>query len=155
VLNILFLFLVPPPVVILTIPSFQRVGQPLTLTCTVIFVRGITSSVDVIWRSNGEVLNETNDTPHAFVNTSLIYTYTIPQLCLCSADQHVYQCEVVINSSPPVIATDSVTLDVMDECEAHTHACTHTRTYTHTLKSKVRSHHLSQSGHAASTFALG
>ena len=68
------------------------------------------------------MLNRTNNLSPTIMDSLLVYTdlYTIPQLCLCSADQDVYQCEVVINSSPLVIANDNVTLDVVDECEAST-----------------------------------
>jgi len=38
-------------------------------------------------------------------------TYTIPQLSTTD-DDRVYQCEVVINTSPSVMATGSATLDV-------------------------------------------
>ena len=73
-------------------------------------VRGITSRVDIVWSSNGlelEILNGSTS------NNSTIYTstYTIPQLSTTD-DGKVYQCEVVINTSPLVMATGSVTLDV-------------------------------------------
>ena len=115
---------VPPPTLSVTAPSPQRVGQSLTLTCSVTAVRGITSSVDIIWRSGGEVLNRTNNTSPTMRDSSLVFTdlYTIPQLWLCSVDQDVYQCEVVINTSPSVIATDNVRLEVMGENETSTTA---------------------------------
>ena len=87
-------------------------------------VRGITSRVDIIWSrdgtvmsmTNGTVMSTANDTSLTKTDSSVVYTdsYTIPQLCLCTSDQ--YQCEVVINTSPPVMATGNVTLDVMGEC---------------------------------------
>ena len=82
-------FTVPPPTVSANALSPQRVGQPLIVTCGVTTVRGITSRVDIIWRSVGEVLNRTNNTTPTIMNSSLVYTdfYTIPQLCLCSVDQ--------------------------------------------------------------------
>ena len=41
-------------------------------------------------------------------------TYTISQLNTTD-DGRKYQCEIVINTRPPVMATGSVTLDVMGE----------------------------------------
>jgi len=112
-------FIVPNPTVTVTAPNTQTVGQSLTLLCSVTAVRGITSRVDIIWRSYGTVLRRVNDTSLTMIDSSLFYTdsYTIPQLCMCSADQNeVYQCEVVINASPTIMVTGSVTLDVMGEC---------------------------------------
>ena len=73
-------------------------------------VRGITSRVDIVWRSGGSKLQTLNGSTS---NNSTIYTstYTIPLLSTTD-DDRVYQCEVMINTSPPVMATGSVTLDV-------------------------------------------
>jgi len=48
------------------------------------------------------------------MDTSLIYrnTYTIPLLST-DDDGREYQCDVMINTSPPVMASGNVTLDVM------------------------------------------
>jgi len=65
------------------------------------------------------VLRIVNDSSPSMMDGSLVFTdsYIIPRLCLCSADQdEVYQCEVVINTSPPVIGIGSVPLDLMGEC---------------------------------------
>jgi len=94
--------------------SAQIVGQSLTLECSVTTVRGITSRVDMVWSSDGVELERINGTKARFLNdVSMLYTstYTI-SLLSTTDDGRVYQCEVVINTSPPVMATDSVTLDV-------------------------------------------
>ena len=77
-------------------------------------VRGITSKVDIVWSSNGTVLRRINDTIATTMDNSLVYTdsYNISQLSTTD-DGRVIQCEVVINASPPVMATDSITLNVM------------------------------------------
>jgi len=74
-------------------------------------VRGITSRVDIIWRSYGAVLRTVNDSSQIELGNSVVFTdsYTIPRLCLVN-QKEVYQCEVVINTSPPVMATGYVTL---------------------------------------------
>ena len=112
-------FVVPTPNVVVTTSSNPAVGQSLTQRCSATAVRGIISRVDIVWSSYDTVMRVVNDTSPIMMDNSLVYTdsYTIPRLCMCSADQdEVYQCEVVINTSPPVMATGSVTLDLMGEC---------------------------------------
>ena len=71
---------------------------------------GITSTVTVTWTSCGETLSTTYITQ----DTSTVY-YDISQLT--TNDQgKVYQCEVAINTSPPVIASSHITLDVIGKC---------------------------------------
>ena len=76
-------------------------------------VRGITSRVDIVWSGDGEELQRLNGTNARLLDDFTMYTstYTIPQLSTTD-DGRVYQCEVVINTSPPDMATGSVTLDV-------------------------------------------
>ena len=108
-------FLVPPPEVNISInPSVPIVGQPLALTCTATAVRGITSGVDIIWRNtDGAELNRTNNTLPTMMTTSPMYTDTYAILLLTTDDDDVeYQCEVVINTSPPVMDNDTFRLDV-------------------------------------------
>ena len=97
----------------MTAPNTQTVGQSLTLQCEVTTVRGITSRVDIVWSSDGTVLRRINDTTATTMDNSLVYTdsYTISQLSTTD-DGRVIQCEVVINTSPSVIASDNITLDV-------------------------------------------
>jgi len=108
--------IVPTPSVTVTAPNTQTVGQSLTLECSVTIVRGITSPVDIIWSRGNMMLSRTNNISQTMMDSSLIYTntYTISQLSTDDDDSE-YQCEMVINTSPPVMATSSVTLDVMGE----------------------------------------
>ena len=104
---------VPTPTVNATAPNTQTVGQPLTLQCEVTTVRGITSRVDIVWSSDGTELERMNNVSSTTMNNSLVYTnfYTISQLST-NDDDRVIHCEVVINASPSVMASDSITLDV-------------------------------------------
>ena len=115
-------FTVPTPNVSVTAPSPQRVGQQLTLSCQVTVVRGITSRVDIIWRSgNGTVLRIANDTSSTIISSSMQYTdnYNIPRVLNTTDDGAQYQCEAVINTSPSIImATDSITLEVTGKKDA-------------------------------------
>ena len=72
----------------------------------------------------------TNAASPTAMDSSLVYTdlYTIPQLCLCPADRDTYECEIVITTSPPITATDSVTLNVTADCET---SCRYLPEYKH------------------------
>ena len=107
--------LVPTPTVSVTAPNTQTVGQSLILQCEVTTVRGITSRVDIVWSNDGTVLRRMNDTT-ATMDNSLVYTdsYNISQLSTTD-EGRVIQCEVVINASSSVMASDSITLDVTGE----------------------------------------
>ena len=92
----------------------QTAGQALTLKCQATTVRSITSRVDIVWSSNSNVLRRINSITPIILNSSPVYrdSYTISQLSTTD-DGRVIQCEVVINISPPVMTTDSITLDVI------------------------------------------
>ena len=101
----------------MTAPNTQTVGQSLTLQCEVTTVRGITSRVDIMWSSGSTKLERINDVLSTTMDNSLVYTdsYTISPLNE-SDDGRVIQCEVVINVSPSVMASDNITLDVTGKC---------------------------------------
>ena len=105
--------LVPTPTVSVTSPNTQTVGQSLTLQCEVTTVRDITSEVDIVWSSGGTALQRMNNVSSTIMSNSLVYTnsYTIPQLSTTD-DGRMIQCEVVINTSPSVMANNNITLDV-------------------------------------------
>ena len=105
--------LVPGPTVNVTALNDQTVGQSLTLQCEVTTVRGITSRVDIVWSSDGAVLRSINGAAATTMDNSSMYTdfYNISALSTTD-DGRVIQCEVVINSSSPVTASDAITLDV-------------------------------------------
>ena len=107
--------LVPTPNVMITALNTHTLGQSLTLQCEVTTVRGITSGVDIVWSSDGTVLRSINATASEMDN-SLVYTdsYNISQLSTTD-DGRVIQCVVVINTSPSVMASDIITLNVTGE----------------------------------------
>ena len=61
-------------------------------------------------------LERMNDVSSTSMDSSLVYThsYNISQLNTTD-DGRVIQCKVVINTSPSVMATDNITLDVTGE----------------------------------------
>ena len=88
-------------------------GQSIILQCEVTTVRGITSRVDIVWSSDGIELERMNNVSSTTMNSSLVYTinYTIPQLSTADDDRAIH-CEGVINATLPVMANDSIALDV-------------------------------------------
>ena len=81
------------------------------LRCSVTTVRGIISRVDAIWSSNGLDLKTVEADASSTTNNSVEYTayYTIEQLNETD-DGRVFQCKVVIDTSPPVKTDDNITL---------------------------------------------
>ena len=100
----------------MTAHSNQTVGQSLTLQCEVTTVRGITSRVDIVWSTNGTELERMNNVSSTTMDNSLVYTdfYNISQLSTTD-DGRVIQCEVVINTRPPVMAIYGTTLYLTGE----------------------------------------
>ena len=95
-------------------PPTQIVGQSLLLECDVVSVRGITSNIDIVWSSDGTVLQTDEGvslTVRTPTTTSLASTYLISPLSTSDEDR-TYQCEMIINATQPVITANNVTLDV-------------------------------------------
>ena len=100
--------------VMMTTLNEQIVGQPLMLECVMSTPRGITSRVDVVWSRDGVEVEHITDISSNFSSPEVVvYTniYTIPLLGTYDHDI-VYECEVIINSSPLFIIKDNVTLHV-------------------------------------------
>ena len=105
---------VPTPSISINILNNQTVGQSLTLEGTVTTVRGITSRVDIVWSSNGSMLQLTEGFNHtSTLNNAVIYTdiYTIPQLNTTD-NGRIIECDTIINAVSTVAASGSVTLNV-------------------------------------------
>ena len=82
-------------------------------------VRGITSRVDIVWSRDGFQVEMIEGANIAMLNdTFAMYEafYNIPLLSTTD-DGRVYQCEVAINTSPPVMSNNNVTLDVIGNLE--------------------------------------
>ena len=113
----IYVISVPAPTVSVTAPDTQTVGQSLTLQCEVTTVRGITSGVDIVWSDDDTTeLQRMNGVSSTTMDNSLVYTdsYTISQLNTTDEGRMI-QCEVVINASPPVTASNNTMLDVTGE----------------------------------------
>ena len=87
------------------------IGDPLTLDCTVTAVRGISSSVDIIWTTGGRVVRRVGNITADIENDSAIYTDSFEISSLSAIDNgREYQCTVVINATQPVNNSAKVTL---------------------------------------------
>ena len=125
------LFSVPIPRIQITIPEYENfinyetsgdvpsgesgenvslivtVGDPLPLNCTVTAVRGISSSVNIIWSTGGSVVRRVDDITADIVNDSAIYTDSFEISSLSAIDNgREYQCTVMINAPQPVFNSD-------------------------------------------------
>ena len=128
-LYVILLFIVPTPLVQITTFDNETfnfdnetvgnetlgnltIGDPLTLYCTVTAVRGISSSVDIIWTTEGRVVRRVNNiTADIEYDDSTIYTDSFEISSLSTIDYgREYQCTVRINGSPPVSSSDQITL---------------------------------------------
>ena len=92
----------------------QIVGHPLMLECAMSTPRGISSRVDVVWSRDGVEVEHINDVSSNFSSPEVVvYTniYTIPLLGTYD-DDIVYECEVIIYSSPLLKISENVMLDV-------------------------------------------
>jgi len=99
----------------MTTLNVQIVDQPLMLECAMSTPRGINSRVDIVWSRDGLEVEHINDISSNFSSPEVVvYTniYTISLLGTYD-DDVVYQCEVIINSSPLFRIKDNVTLDVI------------------------------------------
>ena len=90
-------------------------SQPLTLECTITTVKGITSRVDIVWTSNGSELKRIDKANVSFISdASEMYVVFYDILQLTTSDHgREYQCEVLVNAAPLVMAIGSITLDVI------------------------------------------
>ena len=110
-------FTVPTPnVSIIVAHDDILVGQPFSLECIITTVRGINSQVNIIWSkgSDNEELKRENVSTNVTMFSSVMYRdyLNIPQITT-DDDNETYRCEVIINSSSPVTASDSYTLHVI------------------------------------------
>ena len=110
-----YVHLVPfPNMVNITVLSNLMVSQPLSLECSMMAVRGITSRVDIVWSSNGEELRRIEGANVSFTSDNLAaYTdyYNAWQLNT-SDDGRVYQCDMLVNTNPPLMADSNIRLNV-------------------------------------------
>ena len=87
------------------------IAESATLDCTVTAVRGISSSVDIIWTTGGRKVRRVDNITAHMENNSAIYTDSFEISSLSAFNNgREYQCTVVINAYQPVYNSDQITL---------------------------------------------
>ena len=89
-----------------TTANNPTIYQPLILQCNATIVRGITSTVDIIWTiEDTQVRRVNNVTASSNINSAYVYndSFIIPPLNFSDIGS-VYQCEVLFNSMLPTTA---------------------------------------------------
>ena len=106
--------IVPSPTINISVPNNLTTGQPTTLDCTAVTVNGITSRVDIVWYDGTTQLRRVNNVTADIINsTAAVYRnlFNISSLTRYH-DGRVYQCQVIINSEPPITSLSSIRLNV-------------------------------------------
>ena len=99
---------------IVKVPDILIAGQSLSLECIVTTVRGISSSVDIIWTSDGvEIKRTIGASISSSTITSTLYRdfYNI-SLLTTAEEGKVYQCLGVVSAIPNLSSENSITIDV-------------------------------------------
>ena len=88
-------------------------GQSLKLECSGTTVRGVTTRVDMVFRSGGSNIYSSRMTATITMNNLLVYnnSYTISQLSTTD-DGAMYECRLIIRVDPVLRVVDSISLDV-------------------------------------------
>ena len=102
--------IVPSPIVQVVAPCEQVVGQSLTLQCNISTVSDIAATVDITWTTGNTEVRRVENIQGSLINNFTDF-FTIPVLSRSDNNQE-YQCEVVINTNPPITGNDSVVLNV-------------------------------------------
>ena len=116
-----YVLIVPIPVVQITVFGYETlqndtlgnltIGDPLTLDCTVTAVRGISSSVDIIWTTGGRIVRRVYNITADIEDDNAVYTDSFEISSLSAIDNgREYQCTVVINANQPVNGSDQIIL---------------------------------------------
>ena len=122
------------PIITIEISSTTstEIGQPFILQCNAtIIVRGITSTVDIIWTTdNTQVRRVNNVTASSHTNSSSTYndSLIIPSLNISDIGS-AYECEVLVDSVFPTRTKSNFTISVPG-----TYICIHAY-YTYICKS--------------------
>ena len=103
---------VPNPNVSVTAVN-QDIGDPLSLRCDVSTVKGITSSVHIVWMANGKELKQENGNVTENI-TAYTYYYNSSEKLTLNDNNTIYQCQVSINANPLKNTSNIVILNVID-----------------------------------------
>ena len=94
--------------------GIPAINQSLTLQCTANIVRGISSTVDIIWTSGDTQVRRVNNvTASSNINSTSVYNdlFIIPSLDISDIG-NLYQCEVFVNSVIPTKAKEDYIIPI-------------------------------------------
>ena len=109
---IVFIFFIDSSIFVEITPvNGEVIDQSFVLQCSATMVRGITSTVDFIWTTGNTQVRRINNVTPSDLNTLIVFndSFVIPSLDISDIGS-VYQCEVIINSSPSTAAKDTFTI---------------------------------------------
>ena len=96
---------------VINAPDEQILGEPLTLECRIKTAVDIDDTFSIIWTNSITEVRRVENIPANLIS-NYSDLYNIPALSR-SDDNRRYQCEVIINTNPPVSAAiASITLEV-------------------------------------------
>ena len=109
----------------------QIVGDPLSLRCDVSIARGITSNMDIVWLTGGNVIANYNDS-EIMTESKFAYTlyYNGSEKLTLNDNNTVYQCQVLINNMSFI---DNLTLNVTEHGESNSTCIPAIASYIHAL----------------------
>ena len=112
--HISFLFCtVPAPSVNITVPNNLTTDQSVTLNCSAVTVKGITSRVDIVWYSGVQVRRVNNVTASIINDTAAVYRDSLNISSLTRQhDGRIYSCQVIINTEPLLVGLTFTRLNV-------------------------------------------
>ena len=118
-------------------PNNLTTGQSVTLNCSAVAVRGITSRVGIVWYDNGIQVRRMDNVTASIINgTAMVYADSLNISSLTRQhDGRVYVCEVIISIEPLLVNFSSVTLiitckfvNILITC-TYTYVCTYVQVY--------------------------
>jgi len=117
----MYIHIVRPNVSVTSSSSRPTVGEPFSLECNIIVIKGIIGEVDIIWTANGRVIKivdnveghttDLQDTVHSDV-------YEISKLQPCD-NNTIYRCEAIIKTNAPLNGSDSIALTISKQVTSY------------------------------------
>ena len=97
----------------ISVPNNITAGQPQTMDCTMVAVRGITSGVDIVWYNNSIPLRRVNNVTANIINTTAAVYMDSFNISFTEKDDGImFSCQGVINGEPIFTNYSSIRLNV-------------------------------------------
>ena len=97
----------------ISVPNNITTGQPQTMDCAMVAVRGITSRVDIVWYNNSIPVRRVKNITTSIINsTAAVYMDSFNISLTEKDDEMVFSCQGVINGEPIFTNHSSIRLNV-------------------------------------------